>query len=851
MRYFTLFIVMHFLCQFSLVKAQQKLGFNDTHSKFGDQMVSFALKNDSLSRRLIELERIPVKHITSEWIFVTQSPNWIKEHTELNHLTDFYLELSKPMALSDTARVAHHVVPVHQGTGGLTSSFHGKDVLIGIVDQGLDWNHPDFKDSLGRSRVLRYWDQTLSSGSTIPQPYNYGIVWDSASINNQTCFSTESSTAHGTTVTGAAAGNGRANGTNTGMAPEADIIVVETNFSAPNWTLTVADAVDYIFKVADSLNKPAVVNLSLGTYLGSHDGNDPASEWIEDLLEEKEGRIVVCAAGNSGNKGKYHVHADIDQDTSFVWFVNNPSPSAYFGANKIYFDLWTDSIDATFNFAYGADTPDPSYQFRGQTNFRSAQNSLNGVYYDTIYSTSGNRIATIETYTEVVGGAFHLGGYFSGIDSTSYLFRFMTTGSGNYDIWSGSWLGFNNMISQPPSNLQVPSIIHYNYPDTLQTIVSSWNCSEKVISVGNVRNRMGHIDANGNYYTTVNDPSLPGQLSLNSSKGPNRHLVTKPDVCASGDVSMGSAPLWFLSNPANNSIIDSGGWHARNGGTSMSSPVVAGIAALYLEKCPRATYIDFKNDLIQTAFEDNFTGILPNNAYGFGKPHALNLMLTNNFQATIVGDDTLCDNTGQLSIQSSVPISFVEWSNGQVGIVNTINGVGTYSALTYNNQGCLFQTADFEVIQESPLPMLPIVQSGNTLATLSLTNYQWTLNGVDIPGANSSTLTIYPPYGVYSCYCTNSAGCISSTEPFSPLVGLTGDFEENIISIYPNPVIDVITLATTEEVDELRVIDASGRILLDIKDPGFQLDLSELETGNYLLQLCITGQFYYSKIAKL
>jgi hypothetical protein len=407
------------------------------------------------------------------------------------------------------------------------------------------------------------------------------------------------------------------------------------------------------------------------------------------------------------------------------------------------------------------------------------------------------------------------------------------------------------MISQPPSNLQVPSIIHYNYPDTLQTIVSSWNCSEKVISVGNVRNRMGHIDANGNYYTTVNDPSLPGQLSLNSSKGPNRHLVTKPDVCASGDVSMGSAPLWFLSNPANNYIIDSGGWHARNGGTSMSSPVVAGIAALYLEKCPRATYIDFKNDLIQTAFEDNFTGILPNNAYGFGKPHALNLMLTNNFQATIVGDDTLCDNTGQLSIQSSVPISFVEWSNGQVGIVNTINGVGTYSALTYNNQGCLFQTADFEVIQESPLPMLPIVQSGNTLATLSLTNYQWTLNGVDIPGANSSTLTIYPPYGIYSCYCTNSAGCISSTEPFSPLVGLTGYFEENIISIYPNPVIDVITLATTEEVDELRVIDASGRILLDIKDPGYQLDLSELETGNYLLQLCITGQFYYSKIAKL
>jgi hypothetical protein len=82
-----------------------------------------------------------------------------------------------------------------------------------------------------------------------------------------------------------AVGNGRANNTNKGVAPDADIIVVETDFGLPNWTLTIADACDYIFKVADSLGKPAVVNLSLGTYLGSHDGKDPAAEYIDQLFK--------------------------------------------------------------------------------------------------------------------------------------------------------------------------------------------------------------------------------------------------------------------------------------------------------------------------------------------------------------------------------------------------------------------------------------------------------------------------------------------------------------------------------------------------------------------------------------
>jgi hypothetical protein len=62
--------------------------------------------------------------------------------------------------------------------------------------------------------------------------------------------------------------------------------------------------------------------------------------------------------------------------------------------------------------------------------------------------------------------------------------------------------------------------------------------------------------------------------------------------------------------------------HIRNGGTSMASPIVAGIAALYLQQHPNASYQEVKDVLIATAVKDNFTGPTANNEYGNGKVNA-------------------------------------------------------------------------------------------------------------------------------------------------------------------------------------------------------------------------------------
>jgi subtilisin family serine protease len=832
-----------------LIAQVKKFGFDNVLKESPDNSTAFALPYSSENLSFLSSQGVKIKYVTPKWIYITATPKWINDQTLKGKIDYFYYDHSTPQVLADSARFQYHVNPVHAGTNGLDASYTGKDVIIGYVDQGIDFNHPDFRNSDGSSRVIRYWDHTLNSGGPA-SPYGYGIVWEETAINNGSCISTETGTAHGTTVAGIGSGNGLANGQNKGIAPESKIVIVESNFGLPNWTMTIADACDYIFKVADTLGMPAIVNLSLGTYLGSHDGNDPASMAIESLLDEKPGRIVVAAAGNSGAKGKYHVHGEAaGLDTSFVWILNNPSGTASFGANKIYFDLWSDATDATFEYAFGADRSAPNYGLRGNTIFRPAQTAINGVIFDTIYNSNGQRIATMEIYPEIIDDNYRMQVLFTNVDSTSYYYRFMTKGTGKYDMWSGSWLGLNDFVSSLPTVSAFPPIAFYQSPDTLQTIVSSWNCSEKVISVGNVRNRKGHTTKNNTYYTP-SDLTDVGELSPNSSKGPNRHNVVKPDVSAGGDVSLASAPLWLLANASYNSVIEIGGWHARNGGTSMASPLVAGIAALYLQKCPSANYESFKNDLINTAFSDNYTGTVPNNAYGYGKPHALDLMLTTLFTAEISGDSEKCADSIPLLVNSSTTLSTVIWNNGSEGNPILVGEGGDFIAEAYDLRGCITIADTHEVIQLDVLPILPILQSGNVLATLSFTNYQWTLNGVDIPGANSQTYVMEPPYGTYTCYCVSDDGCISETPPLTIAVGI----DESILeasSIYPNPTNDYFRVNTSIHYIQIQLFDSNGKEVELIKLHDGSFDISTLPKGQYHVVIYSDEQKIESKIVKM
>ncbi len=45
----------------------------------------------------------------------------------------------------------------------------GGDIIVGIIDTGIDYTHPAFRRSDGSTRIIRLWDQTLES-ARIPGP---------------------------------------------------------------------------------------------------------------------------------------------------------------------------------------------------------------------------------------------------------------------------------------------------------------------------------------------------------------------------------------------------------------------------------------------------------------------------------------------------------------------------------------------------------------------------------------------------------------------------------------------------------------------------------------------------------
>ena len=195
----------------------------------------------------------------------------------------------------------------------------GKGVLIGIVDSGIDYENPDFRNADGTTRILALWDQTLQNGKP-PQGYHIGTEFTSEQINEALrtevreeryrIVPSRDTSGHGTAVAGIAAGNGRGskNGKYRGAAPEADLLIVkmggagETGFPR---TTQLMRGVDYIVRKAEELKKPVAINISFGNTYGSHDGTSLLERYLNTVSERWKN--VICVG--SGNEGTTAGHA--------------------------------------------------------------------------------------------------------------------------------------------------------------------------------------------------------------------------------------------------------------------------------------------------------------------------------------------------------------------------------------------------------------------------------------------------------------------------------------------------------------------------------------------------------------
>lgn len=517
--------------------------------------------------------------------------------------------------LNDTMKKQTGILDVRNGLAPLSQGYTGAGIVMGIIDSGIDYHHPDFQDTAGNTRIYKIWDQRDQQGPGA-MPWNYGTLWDSSSINNNTCTHNDLQYyGHGTHVSGIAGGNG--NSTNlldmSGAAPDVIFVVVALDFAGSQSATAIADAAAFIYGQAQTLGMPCVINASVGDYYGSHDGQDLQSLMIDTLLNTP-GRLFVSAAGNAGGLPIHVSYPVSNTDTNFTWFnVANGS---------IYVQLWADTNN--FNaadFAIGCTRPG-DWTDLDRTSFTDIISNLSSTGYDTLRNSSGQRLATIMRAGSTQGSAYSME-FIISPDSLAYNFGLYMTGSGLFHCWS-----FDFVTSGLPTAGQYPAIADYRNADLTHNIVGGFQCSDRVICVANYVNRDQWPNYLGGvtYDTTV----VAGELMYNSSVGPTRDGRIKPEIAAPGANDMScietnSQAAILAGAPT---ACTPGGWHVQGGGTSAASPVVAGVGAMWLERFPTATWSEFRSAVWWCAKQDTFTGTnLPNADWGYGKIDAWSMMV--------------------------------------------------------------------------------------------------------------------------------------------------------------------------------------------------------------------------------
>ena len=219
---------------------------------------------------------------------------------------------------------------VNKTTGAFTSNT-GEGIIIGIIDDGIDFRHPVFLKNNNETRILSIWDQGLTkepgdnSPADSPQAgtQTYGVEYTQDMINQvlqkvpgAPNIRHKSIGGHGTHVASIAAGDGRAGEfvrsmgfDYVGVAPKASIIMVKNlDLEVPppntNFYTQFKDAVDYIIEVANS--RPVVINISLGDELGPHDGRDYMPAILATTFKGASGKACVIGAGNYAGATRRH-----------------------------------------------------------------------------------------------------------------------------------------------------------------------------------------------------------------------------------------------------------------------------------------------------------------------------------------------------------------------------------------------------------------------------------------------------------------------------------------------------------------------------------------------------------------
>lgn len=510
----------------------------------------------------------------------------------------------------DTSVAEIHARQLHTQASPLT----GKDVVVGVIDSEIDYQHPSFRKSDGSTRIRFLWDQDLdASGTENPPPEHptLGVEYTDEHIRTALASSNplaivrsthdpDDEDKHGTHVTGIAAGDGsqagNCKGANTfvGVAPDADIIFVKLKAASDELgeSQNLLDAIIWIIKRArkDNPTKPCVINISQGDNLGPHDGTSLVELGIDTILPLDTGVAIIKSAGNEGDANR-HAFATVpaNGNVSITFRARDTKVDSdrfidcwYAGAARLDVTLTAPTVPArtTPLVAAGSTlTPpwvaNPAAPAAGQTTV-----TITSTLNDT--DNNDNRIfvgLTTPANTAVLSGTWTL--------------QFTNPNAAPVDLHC--WIERGTATPRFTSNASNSHTI--SVPGT----------ARHVISIGNY--------ADQSFTFPDGSTTASGTLDSSSSRGPTRDGRQKPEVSAPG-VNIISA-----KGAANAGCCCDCCYTIYHGmtGTSMAAPHVAGVVALMLQLTPRLTNQEIRDALAQSArLPDPAQGVPPDNNWGAG-----------------------------------------------------------------------------------------------------------------------------------------------------------------------------------------------------------------------------------------
>lgn len=565
--------------------------------------------------------------------------------------------------------------------------YSGKGVNICLIDVGIDFQHPAFKDSLGRSRIkcvyLNNSDEGRKFSVSDPEAGDYtfpGSVFDTpeliASLTTDVIGEY-----HGTHTAAIAAGTLSPQGFG-GMAPDADLVLIPAGYFDEDLyddeEDVIEEALAFAVAYANQSDQPTVLSTSMNSHAGAHDGSSSVTQAIEAASESL---IPVFSAGNEGGY-PIHLYQKFTSDKKSVKTLMLGITDDNSGLHEM-----MNMINVTGITRTGS-------QVSVQLTLKSVSKigSLKTVWQsEPVTATLGG---DMESQIVSSDDDTTLGKYFDGevalaagdngdgrlavsvmaeggTDPTGmiqmYLFELIISGEDGteIDLWDDyAGFGGRNYIGLS------------GYEDGDSDISGGdWTSTERVVSVGAYctntlqRNYDGTTTDTSKPEDEDEEPFVQGDIAWFSSYGESFNGVAQPTVCAPGVNIVSAMSQYVIGDDADESMLWQGGAYTAESGTSMACPVVAGIVALWLEAAPSLSLDEVKEVMANSSDNDSYTSGNPIR-WGYGKINAkggidyinasISGIANNTANSSSLTDDGIYDLSGRrVSVSSASSVTSV------------------------------------------------------------------------------------------------------------------------------------------------------------------------------------------------